>query len=205
MRSTIWVIGATAAGNWNREFKSSYVICISFMLMIIFNPVFIYDPGFWLSFTATAGIIFVYPFLRNCLKAVKLPTRAIENHVTSIILITASIQLICGPLLIYYFSSLPLVALISNPIISPFFYILLLLLLTGAFTSIIWPPAGGLILKLTPVFFRSLYGIACFFSHPGFPSINLQDLSSLHLTIYYCIVFTLFLIIRIILGKRFDF
>jgi competence protein ComEC len=202
MRSTIWVISAAAAGSWDREFRSSYIICISFILMIILNPVFICDAGFWLSFSAMAGIIFIYPVLRDSLRTVKLHRKIIDSHVARTILVTVSIQLICGPLLIHYFSSLPLISPVSNLIIFPFFYILLLLLFLAAFTSIIWPPAGGILLKLTPALFRCVYGITGFFSHSRLPSLTIEKLSGGHLLIYYFIVFILFLIIRIILGSH---
>lgn len=205
MRSTIWVICAAVAGGWNREFKSSYILCISFIIMLLLNPGFIGDPGFWLSFSAMAGIVFVYPVIRNLFAAAGIPQKAIGNHFTGTILITVSVQLICGPLLLYYFNSLPLVSPLSNLFILPFFYTLILLLFLAAFISIIWPPAAGVILKLTPAFFKPMYGIARFFSHPGLPSVEIENLPAVQLLIYYSIVFIIFLIVRMVLRKRFDF
>jgi len=169
MRATIWVLSAIIAGSWNRERGSSRILCISFIIMLMLNPIFIDDAGFWLSFSAMAGVVFVYPVIRNVLKVLKIPAKIINNYFTGIILITTSIQIICGPLLLYYFKSLPLISPVSNLFILPFFYALVFMLFLAASVSIIWPPAGGAVLKLTPFFFKAVSGIAVFFSDPVFP------------------------------------
>jgi len=128
MRATIWVLSAIIAGSWNREHGSSRILCISFMIMLTLDPLFIDDAGFWLTFSAMAGVVFVYPVMRNILKALKIPGKMINNYFTAAILLTISIQIICGPLLLYYFRSLPLVSPVSNLFILPFFYILIFML-----------------------------------------------------------------------------
>ncbi len=205
MRATIWVLSAIIAGSWNRERGSSRILCISFMAMLTLNPLFIDDAGFWLSFSAMAGVVFVYPVMRNILKVFKIPEKMTNNYFTAAILLTVSIQIVCGPLLLYYFKSLPLISPVSNLFILPFFYILISMLFLAAFTSIIWPPAGGAVLKMTPFFFEAVSGIADFFSDSIFPAIEIENMPIQWLSLYYFLIFIALAIVKILLAKRFDF
>ena len=205
MRATIWVLSAIIAGSWNRERGSSRILCISFVIMLTFNPIFMDDAAFWLSFSAMTGVVFVYPIIRNILKVLKIPVKIINNYFTGIILLTASIQIICGPLLLYYFKSLPLISPVSNLFILPFFYGLIFMLFMAAFLSVIWPPAGGAVLKLTPFLFKAVSGIAVFFSDPVFTAIEIKNISIQQLSLYYFSIFIIFSIAKILLDKKFDF
>ncbi|HAJ95426.1 MAG TPA: hypothetical protein DCP02_04240 [Actinobacteria bacterium] len=205
MRATIWVLSAIIAGSWNRERGPSRILCISFIVMLMLNPLFMDDAGFWLSFSAMAGVVFVYPAIRNILKVLKTPAKIINNYFTGIILLTASIQITCGPLLLYYFKSLPLISPVSNLFILPFFYGLIFMLFLAAFISIIWPPAGGAVLKLTPFLFKAVSGIAVFFSDPVFPAIEIENISIQQLSLYYFSTFIVFAAVKILMAKRFDF
>jgi len=205
MRATIWVLSAIIAGSWNRERGSSRILCISFVIMLTFNPIFMDDAAFWLSFSAMTGVVFVYPIIRNILKVLKIPVKIINNYFTGIILLTASIQIICGPLLLYYFKSLPLISPVSNLFILPFFYGLIFMLFMAAFLSVIWPPAGGAVLKLTPFLFKAVSGIAVFFSDPVFTAIEIKNISIQQLSLYYFSIFVIFSIAKILLDKKFDF
>jgi competence protein ComEC len=173
--------------------------------MLMLNPLFIDDAGFWLSFSAMAGVVFIYPAIRNILKVLKIPEKMISNYFTAAILLTTSIQIICGPLLLYYFGSLPLISPVSNLFKLPFFYILISMLFLAAFISIIWPPAGGAVLKMTPFFFEAVSGIADFFSDSVFPAIEIENIPIQWLSLYYFLIFIAFLMVKKLLAKRFDF
>jgi|GEM_PF-1967851 len=205
VRATLWIIGAASAEGWKREFRPAYIFCLSFILMVLFNPSFLGNPGFWMSFSAMAGIIFVYPVALQMVKAVGIPTRITGNHITGSMLVTLSIQLACGPLLLYFFHSIPLASPLSNLVILPFFYILILLLFLAAGTSILWPPAAGAVLKLTPVFFRAVNKISVFFSHPRFSGLEAEGFPQGYMAVYYIALFLILLWARLILCKRFDF
>jgi ComEC/Rec2-related protein len=205
MRATIWVLGTAAAAAWNRKFSREYVLCISFMLISISNPSFLKAAGFWLSFAAMAGIVFVYPSAKGMLIALKLPKRVLDNHITVSILMTFSIQLACGPLLLYYFGSLPLISPLSNLVILSFFYILILLLFFASALCILWPPAGGAVLRLVPTAAKPVLGIAGFFSRDFFPSLEMESPGERGLFLYYLAILIIFSVIKIIAAKRFDF
>ena len=202
MRATIWVLGTAAANTWNREFRPPYLLCMSFIILIMSFPGLIGDAGFWLSFAAMSGMVFIYPLVRRILKLLKLPIRILDNRLSSTILISLSIQLISGPLLLYYFGSLPLVSPLSNLFILPFFYVLISVLFLAASFSIIWPPAGGALLRLSYFIFKPVCSIARFFSDIRFPSIEISDLPARYIFIYYFTILVLFSIINTIIKQK---
>jgi ComEC/Rec2-related protein len=205
MRATIWVLGTAAADSWHRKFSREYVLCISFMLVSISNPSFLMEAGFWLSFAAMAGIVFVYPSVKKILTAFKLPKRVLDKYITASIFMTVSIQLACGPLLLHYFESLPLISPISNLVILPFFYMLILILFLASALCIIWPPAGGAVLQLVPAAAKPVLGLAGFFSRSFFPSLEMESPGETRLFLYYLAILIIFSVIKIISSKRIDF
>lgn len=202
MRATVWVLAAAAASSWKRPIRPSYMLCLSFIIVPVLDPAFIDNAGFWLSFSAMTGIVLIYPVIRKLLEISGLSSAVIRNYITSTILVTFSIQLACGPLLLYYFGSLPLISPAANLFMLPLFYMLILILFSSAILCIIWPPAGGLLLKAAPYLFRSVYGVAGFFSGSRFPSISMENVQIPKIAIYYFTLFAFFSIIKIILARK---
>ncbi|MCJ7665773.1 MAG: ComEC/Rec2 family competence protein, partial [Actinobacteria bacterium] len=63
LRASIWMIAAMIAGQWNRESNRPRILCISFILLLTLYPLFTRDIGFWFSFAAMSGIVFIQPVL----------------------------------------------------------------------------------------------------------------------------------------------
>lgn len=202
LRASIWMMAAIIAGQWNRESNRPRILCISFILLLILNPSFMEDAGFWFSFAAMSGIVFIQPLLMKASGTVPAIKRIVNNYLYRTLILTISIQITCGPLLLYYFRYLPLVSAVSNICILPFFYALLLLLMVSAFFAIIWPPLGGVILKVTPPLFKIITGLAGFFSKSGLPVLKASNVVPVQLLVYYLALFLLLLLARSSLEKR---
>lgn len=85
------------------------------LLLLILNPLMIYNVGFQLSFAAVAGILGFYPYL-NLLIQFK---HTIANEIWKIIAISLAAQTLTLPISIYYFHQFPNYFLIANLIIIP--------------------------------------------------------------------------------------
>ena len=202
LRASIWMMSAAVAAQWNRQSNKSRILCISFILFLILSPSFTHDIGFWFSFSAMAGVVFVYPLCIKILSNVQLVKRIAGSQIFRTLILTISIQLVCGPLILYYFGSLPLISALSNILILPFFYMLLLLLMISALLAVIWPPPGGIILKVTPPLFKIISWLAGFFSRPGLPVIKTSNILPLQLFIYYLSLFLILIIAHSSLEKK---
>lgn len=90
-------------------------VAVSALLLLIFNPNFIFDVGFQLSYAAVISILLFQPFYE---KFYFTKNRA-GVYFTDIVLVSLAAQVGVLPLSLYYFNQLPLLFLIANIVIIP--------------------------------------------------------------------------------------
>ena len=95
--------------------------CATFML--IYNPDYLWDIGFQLSFVAVLGILFFNDYLNNIFK----PRYILIKWIWDITTVTLAAQLATFPLTLFYFNKLTLNFLLANIIVIPISSILLYL------------------------------------------------------------------------------
>ncbi|MEP7137641.1 MAG: ComEC/Rec2 family competence protein [Chloroflexota bacterium] len=94
-------------------------------LMCIWNPLYVWDVGFQLSFFATLGLIlYATPFseFANTIIVKYFPTSAAEKFAelfSEFVLLTLAAQLTTIPIMAYHFQRISLVSFIANPFILP--------------------------------------------------------------------------------------
>ena len=132
-----------------RQSVSSRAIIITGGIMLVINPLLLfYDVGFQLSFLAAFGIIYLSPFFRKIFK--KLP-----ENLNTILTSTFSAYIFTLPILIYSFGRVSLIGPLTNVLVLPIVYLLMVLGLIFALVSLIWPFLAWLI--SFPVWFLLTY------------------------------------------------
>ena len=140
VRATIMYTILLLSQSFSRSILSLNSCAIALSIMLCFNPFYLHDIGFRLSFTSVAAI---------CLLSKRfIPFSTRQNKIIAFIRSTISITLICtlytAPLVAYHFGSIPTLSIISNLVITPLVYILM-------FTCIFWwiflwcPPVNTLL------------------------------------------------------------
>ena len=119
-----------------REKTSIRVLLFTAVLMLLFNPQLIYSVSFQLSFTAVLGILLFMPLLYDLIPPHILQRHTLLKWVWGMVTVSMSAQIGVVPLIAFYFHRLPVWFLLSNFIVVPAAYIILL---------------GGLLLLLTHV------------------------------------------------------
>ncbi|NQT67870.1 MAG: ComEC/Rec2 family competence protein [Actinobacteria bacterium] len=207
LRASITVIFILLAKEWNREYSHKILLYLSFIIIIIFNPYFIYDLGFWMSYGSMAALVFIYPaairLAGNIFPFLKLK----RSFFIKIALITLSIQTVLFPVLAYFFKEVSLISPVANILVIPVFYILLSILIVSSFVTIIWPPMGGILLKPSSIFFVYILKTVKILSKFDFCIINLDSFPVKNVIVYYIalliILFTACMIIkRINISKK---
>lgn len=105
-------------------------------VMLCYNPLYVYDVGFQLSFSAVAGIVLLLPLYKLIRSRYSL-----VNYFSGILFMSFAAQLSTLPFVIYYFHQLPLIGLLSNFLAIPL-----------AFASVF---IGFLLLICSPIFILS--------------------------------------------------
>ncbi len=91
-------------------------------ILLIFHPVFAFDLGFQLSFSAVLGIVLFYPLLKKFLTANS--SRFIIKYLYNATLVSLSAQLGVLPLSLYWFGTFPVYFLLANIFAIPLIFLI---------------------------------------------------------------------------------
>lgn len=132
MRALIMFLFRVGADMTGRHYDSPTALSAAAVTVLLWRPLSIYDGGFWLSFGAVLAIIIIFPIFKS------LPLQSL--------MASFSIQLLLIPISLYYFYEIPLYGVLLNLLVIPLLTVLLAAGLAGSFVSLLFLPAGSLIL-----------------------------------------------------------
>ncbi len=133
VRATTMLSFYGAAEIIGRRTFSLNIVSASAFLMLLYEPMYLFDVGFQLSFSAVIGIIVINPLIQNLYHS----NNHILRYIWSLITVSTSAQIGTMPLTIYYFNQFPVVFLLTNMFVIPLVGILLTMLLIYLFFSYI--------------------------------------------------------------------
>lgn len=105
----------------NRKTSSINTLALSFLVLLVYHPNFIFHVGFQMSYLAVLAIIIIQPKLYSYY----LPRNYFKRKTWGIITVTFAAQVGVVPLSLYYFHQFPGLFFITNLVILPFLGILL--------------------------------------------------------------------------------
>ena len=130
-----------------RQFALNTLLAVA-LLMCLWNPLYIWDVGFQLSFFATLGLIlYADPFSQFANRIITryFPASAAERSAelfSEFVLLTLAAQVTTIPIMAYHFQRLSLVSFIANPFILPPQPAVMILGGFAVLLSFIWLPLG---------------------------------------------------------------
>lgn len=201
LRASIMAIFVLLAKEWNREYSHRILLYLSYIIIIICNPYFIYDLGFWMSYGSIAALVFIYPFVLRLVKDIFVSLNHWVRFFIKIALITLSIQVVLFPVSAYFFKEVSLISPLANMLIIPVFYILLSVLMVSSFIIIIWPPIGSPFLKLGAIVFEYILKTVKVLSKFKFCIVNFESFTIKNVIVYYAVLLIIMLIIRIFVKR----
>ncbi|WPX08062.1 DNA internalization-related competence protein ComEC/Rec2 [Anaerocellum danielii] len=89
-------------------------LAVSSVLMLIVNPLFLFDIGFQLSFLSVLSIILFYRGIYEYFAKLKIP-----RSVSSLIAVSISAQILILPFMAYYFSEVSVISFLTNIVAVP--------------------------------------------------------------------------------------
>lgn len=111
----------TLAGMFGRQPFSFNTLAVTAWLMLLYNPVWLFDVGFQLSFVAVASILLVQPSVYRLL-AVK---SRLGKYVWGLMSVSIAAQLGTAPLVMFYFSRFSTHFLLTNLVVVPLVTVIL--------------------------------------------------------------------------------
>ena len=143
VRAAVMLSFFIVARMWGRDYVGLNVWAMAAFYMLCCNPLWLHDVGFQLSFAAVAGILVLYPWLRDHFR--------VQNRWVSwawqLTLVSVSAQAGCFPLLMHHFGRFPVFGLLVN--VPAVWLVTVLLWGVAAWWALCWlPPVQA---WLTPV------------------------------------------------------
>ncbi|UCH12596.1 MAG: ComEC/Rec2 family competence protein, partial [Candidatus Omnitrophota bacterium] len=148
-RAAIMITVFLIARILNREIDTYNIISLAGMLILLANPMQLFNAGFILSFVCVFSIIYLCPRIENFFKLEKFNKKGLLYLIRSLVL-TLAVYIGVAPIIAYYFNIISPVTIIANLFVVPlagllicigFTFVLLGLLpvsLAAIFGSTVW-------------------------------------------------------------------
>lgn len=120
------------------------ILAVSMLVILLFNPNFLFDVGFQLSYLAVFSIVWLQPFY----KSIKVSKYRVVNYFVDILTISFAAQIGVLPLSLYYFNQLPLLFFLANLVVIPLSSFVLILGIGVLALNFILPKLALLLGKL---------------------------------------------------------
>ncbi|SDF29137.1 competence protein ComEC [Thermoanaerobacter thermohydrosulfuricus] len=161
LMASIALIGTT----YGKKHNSINSLSFAAFVILIFNPLMLWDVGFQLSFVATLAILYFYKPIREKLSM-------LNPQIRDLVALTLSAQIGTIPFTMYYYHYISIISLLSNIVIVPLANIAVVLGFLSAMIGLIFPPLSYFINYINiPVVEAILYITKLFNSFP-YASIN---------------------------------
>lgn len=119
--------------HFNQQASTLNTIAVSALILLCYNPNYIFDVGFQMSYTAVISIVLLNPFFNYFYFS----KNKILKYFIGIILVSLAAQIGVLPLSIYYFNQFPVLFLVANIIVIPLTFAILSLGIVTLFFNFI--------------------------------------------------------------------
>ncbi|MGF1491559.1 MAG: ComEC/Rec2 family competence protein [Microcoleaceae cyanobacterium] len=181
LRAALMGTAALVALLAERKVRPLNVLLGVAILLLIINPLWIWDLGFQLSFLATLGLLVTVPAIVNRLNWMP-PVLATSFAVP----LAASIWTL--PLQLYAFHVLSPYSIVVNLLTAPLITVLTLGGMVSAMAALILPVLGGAVAGLLYYPLQALIGIVGFFNQLSGNSIAVGEIELIQLVALYSII-----------------
>lgn len=177
-------------------------LSFSAIIILIYNPVIIFDVGFILSYAGTLGIIIYSKRIKIFLDYKIKFENTMLNYFKDIFSVTLSAQIVTVPIIIYYFNTFSVFSLFVNIIVLPITgYITIIGILTY-FASFFFMPIAKILSYIIYSLLFFLLAVSEYFSKISFSTIILPTYFSLFTVLGFILAY---LVINLRENKDYKF
>lgn len=200
IRAALMILFVLSGKLIDRDSHSVSLLSFVAMLMLIYNPAFINDVGFQLSFLVTFGIICTANILIEKFKGHK-----VREYVAAAVLIPVVAQIWVAPIQMFYFNTFSTYSVLANVAIMPFLSVISFGGFVSSVLAIIKPIAAPVCFVTDYVLnflLTILVSISNFFSHLPNSLIETTHPSVFQIVLFYMIILLVTLMIKLGFNKR---
>lgn len=198
LRAAIMLIFILIGKLLDRDAHSISLLSFVALLMLIYNPSYINDVSFQLSFIVTFGLLVMAPVVFEQVKF-------IPNWLSGALLIPVIAQIWIAPVQMYYFNSFSLYSVFANICVLPFITVISFGGFISSVLALIKPVASGVCylfdFVLNPIL-TAIVWISDFFAKLPHSLISMPQPSDLQIVLYYGMVLSLTLFLKFFENKK---
>ncbi|HEY9611310.1 ComEC/Rec2 family competence protein [Allocoleopsis sp.] len=181
LRAAIMGFGALIALVTQRKVKPLGSLLVAATILLLFNPLWIWDLGFQLSFLATLGLLITAPPLTKTLDWLPLA-------IASLIAITIAASLWTLPLQLYVFNMFAPYSITANILCAPFIAVISIGSIVSALAALIAPIAGSALAGLLYYPTQLLIMLVHFFNELPGSIVAVGKISLIQLLLLYSLI-----------------
>ena len=182
LRAVIMGFSALIAIGLKRKVKQLGSLIVAATLLLLFNPLWIWDLGFQLSFLATLGLILTVPAITKRL-------RWLPPTIASLIAVPLAATIWTLPLQLYVFGVVPPYSILLNIIVTPLISVVSIGGIISAVAALIWPFSGSVLASVLHYPTDLLIKIVEFFSNLPGNSVAVGSIAIWQVVIIYGLLF----------------
>lgn len=168
----------------HRQTNIYHSLLLSAFGMLLYNPYYLFNISFQLSYTALFSIVLFQPKIKGLL----LVNNKILKYFWEIITISIAAQICTFPLILYYFHSFPTHFLVTNFILVPLSFLLLGVVILS-YMSILIPFAGKFFLIIAGMIGDFFYSTTAFIHDLPYAVLQIGTMNAPEVVILYAIIF----------------
>lgn len=194
VRAVIMGIVLLFAGRVGRQALAFNTLFATGLGMTLYNPMWLWDVGFQLSFAATLGLVLYATQLQRTVRgrlARVLPTGPVGSLVDvllDVLLVTLAAQLTTLPLLAYYFEQVSLVSLLVNMLVLPAQSGVMVAGGLALLAGLVWIPLGQVLGWVAWLFLAWTTGVIELTAKIPGASLPLGNVSAVWIVAYYALL-----------------
>jgi len=131
----------------NRKNFMFNAVAASFLILLIYNPLYIFDVGFQLSYAAVLSILLFQPFYQKFYYS----KNKIVVYITDLFLVSLAAQIGVLPFMMLYFKQVPTLFLLANFVVIPIATAVLILGIVVLFLNFVYSPLALFLGKLISI------------------------------------------------------
>lgn len=195
LRSVVMFSFVAIGSHLRRTGNIYHTLLVSVLLILLFEPYFLFDVGFQLSYIALFSIIWLQPVLKN----IREPKHKITVYIWNALTVSFAAQIGTLPLCLYYFHQFPGLFFVTNIVIIPILSFIMIAGIIVMLLAIFSPPP----LVLIEIFEKSIYFLnETIHWVASFEWFVIRDIS---FNSYYLLTFYLMIISAVIWAKKPDY
>lgn len=179
------------ARDLQRRAPVSNTIALAALVILIINPLALFQSGFQLSFTAVLGIVYLYPALDQLVGRTlvnRMKRHQLGRYTLGLLLVSVSAQLGTLPFTALYYGRIPLIALFANLLVIPLVFLVVGFAFVALMLAPLWPFVSHLYWESSGFVAAVVLRIVAASSRLPMASIEYPRPSILHAAVFFALL-----------------